>query len=80
MYPFSGKGLLMLSSSQINQLQQQLISDIHLYKLTSNEITEQVYLYLENISGFECLTEKSLLKIVEMVKNGLPSTTPEVKI
>jgi hypothetical protein len=80
MYPFSSIGLLMLSPHQINNLQQQLISDIQRYNLTSNEITEQVYLYLENISGFECLSEENLLKIVEMVKNGLPSTTPVVEI
>lgn len=70
----------MLSPHQINQLQQQLIDDINQYNLTSNGITEQVYLYLENIAGFEYLSEESLLKIVEMVKNGLPSTTPVVEI
>jgi len=68
----------MLSPDQIKHLQQQLISDIPKYKLTSSETTEHIYLYLENISGFECLPEKKLLKIVETVKNGLPSTTPVV--
>ncbi|MDQ7048952.1 MAG: hypothetical protein Q9M92_05175 [Enterobacterales bacterium] len=42
----------MLNSIQINQLQQCLIEDIKTLNLSGLEITEQVYIYLENLSGF----------------------------
>lgn len=65
----------MLSLEQIQQLQQQLLEDIISYKLSDDEVNEQIYLYLENIAGFEFLDEQSLAKIVSDIKKCLGSST-----
>jgi len=63
----------MISSEQILQLQQQLLKDINSYNLSDDEITEHIYLYLENIAGFEFLDEQPLAKIVLDIKKCLDS-------
>ncbi len=67
----------MLNSGQIKQLQQCLVEDIKLLNLSDLQITEQVYFYLENLSGFETTSSQFLEKTVNLILKDLPVQKPE---
>jgi len=64
--------LKMLNSNQIEQLQQCLVEDIKLLNLSDSQITDQVYLYLENLSGFETTSSQFLEKTINLILKDLP--------
>lgn len=63
----------MLSPAEINRISTQLLIDIGQELLSESEICERIYLYLENIPGFEGISEENLQKTVETVLATLPN-------
>ena len=61
----------MLSADEVIRIQQVLLKDIKRQRLSSDDVTELIYIYLENIAGLECLDDESLSKIVLTIKKGL---------
>jgi len=59
----------MLSTTQINELNQFLQEDILSLKLSGDEIPERVNFFLENISGVEFLSESEYKNLVDRIIN-----------
>ena len=59
----------MLTTSQINELNQFLQEDILSLKLSDDQIPERVNFFLENISGCELLTEDEYQHLIDRIIN-----------
>lgn len=59
----------MLTTTQINELNQYLQEDIHSLKLSGDEIPERVVFYLDNLSGCELLTEGDYQNLIDRIIN-----------
>ncbi|MCP4990599.1 MAG: hypothetical protein GY928_32535 [Colwellia sp.] len=60
---------MMLSTTQINELNKFLQEDILSLKLSGDEIPERVVFYLDNLSGCELLSESDYQYLIDRIIN-----------
>ncbi len=61
------KSISYISDQQISELTSLLV-EVHGFQLANDELSDQIGLLLENISGFETINEKAFHSIINLIR------------